>query len=133
MKLDQVIQVYGGLADFARCDIPAALGFKVGVMLAKLEPLSANFDKQTAILRHKYGLDQPEATLRGIGGEDAPKLRAMDPAGFQTEYQKMMAMDVKIVIEPFELHEFENLRTSDGKLIPGIGTIAAKLSPIIKE
>jgi hypothetical protein len=134
LKLLSAIQVYGGLAELANKDIPPAFGFRVGMMLSKLEPVSANYDREAAKLRHKYGIDQAPATLNGVvTGEGAPALREIDQGAFQEDYQMLMESDAGTEPDILMLKEILELKSSDGKPIPGLGTIAAKLAPILKE
>jgi len=131
MNIDQAIQVNGGLVELAGKDIPIKFGYRVGMMLEKLKPCAASFDRQIAALRHKHGLDQAEASLKGIEG--APKLREINQEAFQAEYQDFMKSNSGVELEPFTFAELEALKGSDGKPLPYMGTTAAKLLPIIKE
>jgi hypothetical protein len=131
VNIDKAIQINAGLVELAGKDIPIKFGYRVGMMLEKLKPCVASFETQIAALRHKHGMDQAEASMKGVEG--APKLREIDPEAFQVEYQDFMAFDSFVELDPFTFAELEDLKGSDGKPIPGMGTIAAKLSPIIKE
>lgn len=133
MNIREAVQIYGGLVDLAKKDIPVVLGYRVGMMLAAMEAVWSNYEKGQAKLRHEYGLDQPEAVLRGIADDKGASLLPIDPAGYTDAYAKFVDGDAGVTLKPIALSELQALRDSKGEAIAGMGTIAAKLSPIIKE
>lgn len=131
MKLSTALQVFQGLSALAEKDVPVRFGFGVGCRIAVLKPFAQEHDTQVTKLRHRYGLDQTDGVLSGMTPE--VKAREVDQEGFQVEYAQLLDQDVDVEVAPILLEDLDKLKNSEGKTIAGLGSIAAKLQPILKE
>lgn len=134
MKLGEVLQVFKALADLSAKDIPVRFGFGIGTRIGILKPHVENHDNQVTKLRHRYGLDQPEAVTSGMTvGTALPQLREIDQEGFQNEYSQLLDQEIEVEILSLPLADLEALKGTDGKAIQGLGSIVARLQPIVTE